>query len=267
MAASNLGVAANKNPFRIDGKVALVTGGGQGIGEAAAHILAQAGAKVILVGRNEVRLNSVASEINHFGKAEYITAELSSKKEIIVLVEEITRRNFEIDILVNNAAIGQWKPATEITADEWDLMIRTNLSSVFWLSQKLGAKMIARKYGKIINISSISGIIVNSEHPHVHYGSSKAGVIHLTKSLAAEWAKFGVRVNCITPGYTSTKMLTDLLATPEGKHIGRRIKELTPMGEMATPEDIGNGILYFASPASDYVTGQILSIDGGYTLW
>ena len=255
------------NPFRIDGKVALVTGGGQGIGEASAHILAQAGAKVVLTGRNEVKLKSVANEINKYGKAEIYVADLSNRKELSKLIGDLDNQKIDIDILVNNAAIGQWKPALGITSEDWDAMMKTNLDSVFWLSQKIGSRMIKRNYGKIINISSISGLIVNSEHPHVHYGISKAGVIHLTKSLAAEWAKYGVRVNCITPGYTSTKMLTDLLATPEGQKIGSRIKELTPLGGMATPEDIGFGILYLAAPASDYVTGQILSIDGGYTLW
>ena len=253
--------------FRLDGKTALITGGGQGIGEAAARILARSGARVVITGRNELTLRAVVDDINKFGKCEYILADLSKEAQINNLIEEIEMRKLQINILVNNAAIGQWKSAVDITPEDWDLMFRTNLDSVFWLSQKLGRKMISYGYGKIINISSISGLIVNSEHPHIHYGTSKAAVVHLTKSLAAEWAKEGVRVNCITPGYTSTKMLTDLLETPQGKKIGERINQLTPLGHMASPDDIGNGVLYLASTASDYLTGQIISIDGGYTLW
>ena len=253
--------------YRLDGKLAVITGGGQGIGEACAHTLVEAGARVLLVGRNEENLKSVSDSLqNNFG-SDYFKADLTSDEDISKLFEYVRSRYGTAHILINNAAIGQWKPALDITDSDWDTMIKTNLTSVFKLSQKFGSLMVNQGYGKIVNISSISGIIVNSEHAHVHYGTTKAGVIHMTKSLAAEWAKNGVRVNCITPGYTATKMLTDLLNKPEGKAIASRIGELTPMREMAQPKDIAHGVLFFSAPASDYITGQILSIDGGYTLW
>ena len=253
--------------YKLNGKVALVTGGGQGIGESCAHALIESGAEVIIVGRDESKLISVTSELNKRGSAKYFVADLAKPSDIEFIYNFVFSQHKKLDILVNNAGIGQWKAAVDITLEEWDLMIRTNLTSTFLLSQKFGKLMVENKYGKIVNVSSISGIIVNSEHNHAHYGTSKAGIIHLTKSLAAEWAKFGVRVNCITPGYTATKMLTDLLLTPEGKKIGERIKELTPVGSMASVVDISQGVLFFSVPASDYITGQILSIDGGYTLW
>lgn len=253
--------------YRLNGKVALVTGGAQGIGESCAHALIESGAEVILVGRDKSKLISVTSELSKKGSAKYCVADLAKQSDIESIYNFVLTQHKKLDILVNNAGIGQWKAALEISLEEWDLMIRTNLTSTFLLSQKFGKLMIENNYGKIINISSISGIIVNSEHHHAHYGTSKAGVIHLTKSLAAEWAKFGVRVNCITPGYTATKMLTDLLLTPKGVEIGERIKALTPAGEMAAVTDISQGVLFFSVPASDYITGQILSIDGGYTLW
>lgn len=253
--------------YRLDRKVAVVTGGAQGIGESCTHALVEAGAQVIIVGRDENKLRSVVDDLSKVGTADYFVANLTELDEIDNLTAFVKDKYQVIDILVNNAAIGQWKPATEITLADWDLMIKTNLTSVFLLSQRFGEMMIAKKYGKIINISSISGLIVNSEHDHAHYGTSKAAVIHLTRSLAAEWAKFGVRVNCITPGYTSTKMLTELLGAPESKGISDRISQLTPVGHMADPTDISQGVLFFSVPASDYITGQILSIDGGYTLW
>jgi NAD(P)-dependent dehydrogenase (short-subunit alcohol dehydrogenase family) len=253
--------------YKLNGKIALVTGGAQGIGESCASALVESGAEIIVVGRDESKLISVTSELNNKGSAKYFIADLAKPSDIESIYDFVFDQYKKLDILVNNAGIGQWKAALEISLEEWDLMIKTNLTSTFLLSQKFGKLMIKNNYGKIVNVSSISGIIVNSEHNHAHYGTSKAGVIHLTKSLAAEWAKFGVRVNCIAPGYTATKMLTDLLLTPEGAKISERIKELTPSGYMASVKDISQGVLFFSVPASDYITGQILSIDGGYTLW
>lgn len=252
--------------YRLDGKTALITGGAQGIGESCAHALVEAGATVLITGRDESKLSKVCSDLNQKGQSSYFVADLAEYSDIEDLFKRVIDKYNSIQILVNNAGIGQWKPALDVSYEEWDLMIRTNLTSAFFLSQKFGAVMIKNSYGKIINISSISGLIVNSEHDHAHYGTSKAGLIHLTRSLAVEWAKFGVRVNCITPGYTSTKMLTDLLSTPEGEKIGKRINMLTPAGKMAEVTDISQGVLFFSVPASDYITGQILSIDGGYTL-
>ena len=267
MANSEWVNAPHIDSYRLDRKVAVVTGGAQGIGESCAHALVEAGAQVIIVGRDESKLKYVVNDLNKFGTADYFVADISELDEISKLTTFVKDKYRVIHILINNAAIGQWKPATDITLADWELMIRTNLTSIFLLSQQFGGMMIEKNYGKIVNVSSISGLIVNSEHDHVHYGTSKAGVIHLTKSLAAEWAKFGVRVNCITPGYTSTKMLQELLDTPEGRNISERISKLTPIGHMAETTDVSQGVLFFSAPASDYITGQILSVDGGYTLW
>lgn len=264
--AENWKHKSHLDQYRLDGKVAIVTGGGQGIGESCAHALVEAGANVIIVGRNEDNLNAVSTELNKKGQSSYFVADLVNTAEIKALQDYVAKKYKRADILINNAGIGQWKSALDITTEDWDLMIKTNLSSAFQLSQQFGKMMIDNKYGKIVNISSISGLIVNSEHSHVHYLTSKAGLIHLTRGLAVEWIKSGVRVNCITPGYTATKMLTDLLLSPDGIKIGKKINELTPAGHMAEVTDISQGVLFFSVPASDYITGQILSIDGGYTL-
>jgi NAD(P)-dependent dehydrogenase (short-subunit alcohol dehydrogenase family) len=263
---TNWNFGPHLNDYRLDGKTALITGGAQGIGEACAHALIESGAIVVITGRDESKLAKVCAELSQKGQSSYFVADLANISDVEALYKNVTDKFSMVDILINNAGIGQWKSALDISYDEWDLMIRTNLTSAFFMSQKFGKHMINSRYGKVVNISSISGLIVNSEHDHAHYGTSKAGLIHLTKSLAAEWAKFGVRVNCITPGYTSTKMLTELLLTPEGAKIGKRINELTPAGKMATVTDISQGVLFLSVPASDYITGQILSIDGGYTL-
>lgn len=253
--------------YSLIGKIGLVTGGGQGIGESCAKALIDAGATVIIVGRNEEKLKKVVAELNKLGSADYFVADLAKDSDIDELCTSVQKKYKKVDLLINNAGIGQWKSALEITKKDWDLMLKTNLTSAFLLSQFFGKIMIDNKYGKIVNVSSISGLIINSEHSHAHYGTSKAGLIHLTKSLAAEWAKYGVRVNCITPGYTSTEMLNNLLLTPEGIQINERIKKLTPAGKMAEVTDISQGVLFLCAPASDYITGQVLSIDGGYTLW
>jgi sorbose reductase len=253
--------------FSLRGKIAVVTGAGQGIGEAAAHALADAGAEVCVVGRSISKLESVVADLSKKTTASFFSGDISLEDDVMALVDYVKSKHGDADILVNNAGIGHWKSAFDISLDEWHNMIDTNLTSAFLLSREFARGMVEKKYGKIVNISSISGLIVNSQHNHAHYGTSKAGLIHLTRSLAAEWAPHGIRVNCITPGYTATEMLQDLLATPAGIEIGKKIKELTPMSEFAEVTDISNGVLYFASPASDFITGQILSIDGGYTLW
>lgn len=249
----------------LTGRVAIVTGAGQGIGEAIARGMVSAGARVALVGRTGEKLQRLQLDLGEATTA--IQCDVSDEDDVARMVEQVSKDLGDPGILVNNAGIGQWMAATELSLADWDHLMATNLTSAFLCSKHAGIKMIEAGYGKIINISSISGSIVNREHSHVHYGVSKAGMIHLTRSLAAEWAPKGVRVNCISPGYTETVLLRELLDTPVGRKIEPKLIAATPLGYMAAPEDMVGAAIYFASSASDYCTGQDLQIDGGYTVW
>jgi NAD(P)-dependent dehydrogenase (short-subunit alcohol dehydrogenase family) len=249
----------------LTGRVAIVTGAGQGIGESIARGMVTAGAAVALIGRTGDKLTRLQAELG--AKTIAIQCDVADEGDVARMVEQVSKDLGDPGILVNNAGIGQWSAATELSLADWDHVLATNLTSAFLCSKHAGLRMIEAGYGKIINISSISGSIVNREHSHVHYGVSKAGMIHLTRSLAAEWAPKGVRVNCISPGYTETVLLRELLNTPEGQKIEPKLIAATPLGYMAAPEDMVGAAIYFASSASDYCTGQDLQIDGGYTAW
>jgi sorbose reductase len=253
--------------YDLSGKVGIVTGAGQGIGEASAHALADAGAKVVLVGRSAEKLHKVSQEISSKTEVLVLQANLDQEEQISKVCLAALSKFKRIDILVNNAGIGQWKDTLELDLANWNQMLKTNLTSTFLFSREAGKIMKNEKYGKIVNISSISGTIINALHNHAHYEVSKAGVIHLTHALAAEWAKLGIRVNCISPGYTETKMLGDLLDTERGVGLRNKIQDLTPVGKLAEVTDISQAVLFLSVPASDYITGVNLVIDGGYTLW
>jgi NAD(P)-dependent dehydrogenase (short-subunit alcohol dehydrogenase family) len=251
----------------LSGRVAIVTGAGQGIGEAIARGMVTAGAAVALVGRTGDKLRSLQAQLPGDHPTVAIECDVSKEEDVTRMIEQVTKELGSPGILVNNAGVGQWSAATDLSLADWDHLMATNLTSAFLCSKYAGRQMIEAGYGKVINISSISGSIVNREHSHVHYGVSKAGMIHLTRSLAAEWAPHGVRVNCISPGYTETVLLRELLNTPEGQIIEPKLIAATPLGYMAAPEDMVGAAVFFASSASDYCTGQDLQIDGGYTVW
>jgi len=160
-----------------------------------------------------------------------------------------------------------WHDAETLSLDEWNKIIDINMKGVFVCAQAEAKAMLAEGYGKIINTASMSGSIVNTPQNQMPYNVSKAGVIHMTKSLAAEWSPRGVRVNCISPGYTRTQLVEDLLKTPVGKDMMPRWMSLTPMKRMAEVTDLTGALVYLASEASDYMTGHNLVIDGGYSVW
>ena len=254
--------------FRLTGKVALVTGAGQGIGRAFAHALGEAGAKVAVVDFVMARAMTVVDELAHKRiEATALTIDVTKPDQVQALVDAIIAKWGQLDIGVNNAGIGIWHDAENITVAEWDRMMDVNLKAVFLCCQAEAKVMLPRGYGKIINTASMSGSIVNMPQNQAPYNTSKAGVIHLTKSLAAEWATRGVRVNCISPGYTRTKLVDDLLQTPEGQSIAPKWMGMTPMARMAEVTDLQGGLIYLASAASDFTTGLDLVIDGGYSCW
>ena len=255
-----------ENSFCLDGKAAAVTGGAQGLGLAMAQALAQAGAKVALLDIDMEKCQAEAEKL----QAEYgvealaLRADVRKLDEMEKAVAEVVERFGRLDIFVNNAGICRNIKAEEMTLEEWQEVIDINLTGVFIGSQVAGKRMIEQGGGSIINIASMSGSIVNVPQPQCSYNASKAGVIHLTKSLASEWAKYNIRVNAISPGYMKTAMTEKTLETDMAKDWWLR---LTPMGRPGLPCELGGAVVYLASDASSFMTGADLIIDGGYTVW
>jgi 2-deoxy-D-gluconate 3-dehydrogenase len=245
-------------PFDLSGKVAIVTGANTGIGRAIALALAEAGADVAAVGRTPAK-ETVAKARALGRKAEVVSADLSTIEPVQRVIDETVEKLGRLDILVNNAGIIRRADAVDFTEADWDAVIDTNLKSVFFLCQAAGRHMIAQGRGKIINIASMltfqGGIRVPS------YTASKSGVGGVTKILANEWAAKGLQVNAIAPGYIATNN-TAALQADELRN--KAIMDRIPAGRWGDPKDLGGAAVFLASSASDYVTGHILAVDGGW---
>lgn len=248
--------------FKLEGRVAIVTGGNRGIGYGIAKAFAEAGAQVVIAARNDQRNAQAVAELSEFGTVVAIKTDVTSRDDLARLRDVLLERFGRIDILVNNAGVGAHAEALTMSDDDWGSVLTTNLDAVFRASQVIGAVMAEAGRGSIVNIGSMSGIIVNRPQWHSPYAVSKAGVHHLTKSLAAEWASKGVRVNAIAPGYVKTEIAD--IDLPEYKHYW--VDEV-PMQRYAQTSEIAPAALYLASDASTFTTGTILVVDGGYTLW
>jgi len=248
--------------FSLKGRVALVTGGGQGIGQAYALALAEAGADVAIVDLNPETAGTVAGEVQRFGRRSLaVVADVSDAAQVSEMVTRVVDGLGRLDIGVNNAGVRCWAAAEEMTPTEWDDLMAVNLKAVFLCCQAEARVMLAQGYGKIINTASMSAHIVNRPQKQVGYNTSKAGVVHLTRSLAAEWADRGVRVNSISPVYTETPLVASVAHLIPGW-----LKDV-PLGRMGQVSDLQGAVVYLASQASDYVTGHDLVVDGGYTCW
>jgi len=246
--------------FSLEGKTALVTGASRGLGRAIAVALADAGADVVCASTQRAGTDETAAEIRALGRRAWqVEADLSDRAAILAMADEAERDAGRIDILVNNGGTIRRAPAAEFTLEDWDVVLRTNLDSVFLLSQRLGRGMIERGAGKIVNVASLlsfsGGITVPA------YTASKHAVAGLTKALANEWARHGVQVNAVAPGYfrtDNTQRLRDDAA--RSAEISARI----PAGRWGEPEDLAGAVVFLASPASDYVNGHVLVVDGGW---
>jgi NAD(P)-dependent dehydrogenase (short-subunit alcohol dehydrogenase family) len=254
--------------FRLNGRTALITGGAQGIGRAYAHGLSDAGAKVALVDLNVEKAEEVAQEIaDRKGEAIVVRADVTDEASVEKAVRTIVDAWGQLTIGVNNAGMSIWADAEDQGLEIWDKIITLNLTGVYLCCKHEGRVMIGEGYGKIINTSSMSGHIVNTPQHQSAYNTSKAGVLHLTKSLAAEWAQKGVRVNSISPGYTRTKLVDEFLETPPGQQALPVWMERTPVGKMLDVTDLQGAVVFLAGAASDFMTGADLLIDGGYCAW
>ena len=254
--------------FKLDGSVALVTGAGQGIGRAFAEALGEAGARLAIVDQNLQTAEEVAQELGRRSiDAIAVQADVTRSTEVDRAIATIIGHFGALSIAVNNAGIGQWVASEAMTDAAWRRMMSVNLEGVFWCARAEGRAMLGAGYGKIVNTASMSGHIANEPQHQACYNASKAAILHLTRSLAAEWAPRGIRVNSISPGYTRTKLVDDLLATPMGQAMLPLWMSRTPMGRMAEVTDLQGAVVYLASPASDFVTGADIVIDGGYCCW
>jgi NAD(P)-dependent dehydrogenase (short-subunit alcohol dehydrogenase family) len=246
------------NSFRLDDRVAVVTGGNRGLGEAFARALGEAGARVAIAARDDARTARVAGELG----ALPVTADVTDPDSVKAMVGRVTAELGPIDVLVNNAGVCFHRPALEVPADEWRQVWDVNVEGLWHCCRVVGAGMVERGSGVIVNVGSISAMIVNRPQMQPAYNASKAAVHQLTKSLAAEWAPHGVRVNALAPGYVKTEM-----APVDRPEFRRHWIDDAPMRRCATPDELGPSMVYLASDASSFMTGSVHVIDGGYTLW
>lgn len=245
--------------FRLDGRVAAITGGARGIGLATARLMASAGAHVVLLDKDGPAASSAAQELGASASAD--TLDVASELQVAQAFDRIVQRHGRLDVLVNNAGMAIRRPTVELALADWQRVIDVNLTGVFLCAQAAGRHMLAQGSGAVVNVASIFGLSGGGLYPNISYQASKGAVVNLTRALAVEWAPKGLRVNAVAPTWVDTEFIAALKAQPA---LLERIRTVTPLQRLAQPEEVAHAILYLASPAAAMVTGHVLPVDGGF---
>jgi 2-deoxy-D-gluconate 3-dehydrogenase len=246
--------------FRLNEQVAVVTGGNRGIGLAIAHCLADAGAHVVLVARDESALAEAVNQIQELGgSAEAVMLDIADIPAAQAAIAAIADRHGRLDILVNNAGINQRQPTLDVQPETYDRIMGINLRAPFFLSQAAAGVMMEAKRGKIVNIASLSAHI-GLKHIAA-YSTSKGGMVQMTRTMATEWAKYNIQVNAVAPGFVITDLNRKLW---DNDDIRNYVIGNTPAGRLGKPEDIAGAVLFLSCAASDFMTGEVVTVDGGY---
>jgi len=254
---------AKNGIFDLTGRVAVVTGASSGLGVQMAKALARQGADIAILARRKEKLEAVAEEIRKIGvKCLPVQCDVTDTEAVKKAADLIEAEFGKVDILINNAGSGDTGPAEEMTDETWEHTLNVDLSGVFKVAREFGKKMIKNKYGRIINIASMYGLVGNTALPSSAYHAAKGGVVNLTRALAAEWAKYGITVNTICPGYFETELTVDTLNT---EYFTNYMKATVPLGRYGREGELDSTAVYLASDASSYVTGVAIPVDGGYT--
>ncbi|MFI1292743.1 SDR family NAD(P)-dependent oxidoreductase [Streptomyces sp. NPDC020792] len=249
--------------FSLTGETALVTGAAGGLGLAQAQALGRAGARLIISDVSHEAAKTACDRLQeHAVDCIPLALDVTSKASIDAAFDTLEANGYSPDILVNNAGVSLRNSALEATLEEFDTTLSINLRGTYFTAQRAARAMRRRGHGRIINLASIGGLVVDGERSSV-YDASKAAVVHVTRNMAYEWGPHGIRVNSIAPGYMRTNMTSDLLPTPEAEE--RIVRDHIPLGRVGEPGDLSGAVVFLASQASSYVTGHTLTVDGGWT--
>jgi NAD(P)-dependent dehydrogenase (short-subunit alcohol dehydrogenase family) len=250
--------------FRLDGRVAVVTGASSGLGVGFAEALAGAGARVVLAARRAERLEALAARIGSGGgEALAVACDVSQAAAVDDLVERTLARFGRADVLVNNAGVSRIVPAEDEPLEVWREVLDVGLTGAFLCAQRFGRAMLAAGRGSIVNVASVLGLVASAQIKQASYCAAKGGLVSLTRELAGQWARRGVRVNALAPGWFETEMTAEMFAD-ERSLAWMRTRD--PMGRAGEADELAGALLFLASDASSYVTGQVLTVDGGWTI-